>query len=69
MSFTEILKMDIEDINLAVKQRSEWIELALKEKSSVDVEMLRQWSNELYALNSARLQRVLSEQKENKETH
>lgn len=69
MSFTEILKMDIEDINLAVKQRSEWIELALKEKSSVDVEMLRQWSNELYALNSARLQRVMSEQKENKETH
>lgn len=69
MSFTEILKMDIEDINLAVKQRSEWIELALKEKSSVDVEMLRQWSNELYALNSARLQRAMSEQNDNKETH
>lgn len=69
MSFTEILKMDIEDINLAVNQRSEWIELALKEKSSVDVEMLRQWSNEIYALNSARLQRAMSEQKENKETH
>lgn len=69
MSFTEILKMDIEDINLAVKQRSEWIELALKEKSSVDVGMLRQWSNELYALNSARLQRAMAEQKENKETH
>ncbi len=56
-----ISEMSIEEINRAVQDRSDWIEnylsISLEGDTTVDMEPLRHWSNELYALNSARIQR------------
>lgn len=54
--------MSIEDLNKEINNLQQSIEKnlnsSLKEKKPVDIESLRQWSNELYALNSVRLQRA-----------
>jgi len=60
--------MTIEEINHAVNERSAWIEqyieTSLENSDPVDIETVRQWSNELYALNSLRVHRFLEIQKE-----
>ena len=54
--------MSLDEINQAIKDRTDWIEthisVSLNREQSIDIEPLRDWSNELYALNSFRLQRV-----------
>lgn len=54
--------MSIEEINSAVQDRSDWIKnyssISIESGTAVDIEPLRHWSNELYALNSARVQRI-----------
>ena len=60
--------MTIEEINHAVNERSAWIEqyieTALENSDPVNIETVRQWSNEMYALNSMRVHRFLEIQKE-----
>ena len=55
-------EMSLDEINQAIKDRIDWIEthisVSLNREQSIDIEPLRDWSNELYALNSFRLQRV-----------
>ena len=55
-------EMSLDEINQAIKDRTDWIEnhisASLNGEDSIDIEPLRDWSNELYALNSFRLQRV-----------
>jgi len=62
LSFEKANKMSIKDLNKEINNLQESIEkhlnLSLEKKMPVDMEPLRQWSNELYALNSLRLQRV-----------
>jgi hypothetical protein len=54
--------MSIDDLNEEINNLQSNIEnysnLSLKEQKQIDIEPLRQWSNELYALNSIRLQKV-----------
>jgi len=54
-------KMSIEDLNQEInnlqKSIEHYVNSSLKESKPADIEPLRQWSNELYALNSVRLQR------------
>jgi len=47
-----------EEINNLQKNIEKHLNLPLKEQKQIDMEPLRQWSNELYALNSIRLQKV-----------
>jgi len=63
-----ISNMTIEEINHAVNERSAWIEqyieTSLENSDPVNIETVRQWSNEMYALNSLRVHRFLEIQKE-----
>lgn len=58
-----ISNMSIEEINRSIDERSKWIknylDISFNEHKEVDIEPLREWSNELYALNSARVQRII----------
>jgi len=62
LSFEKANKLSLEDLNQEINNLQESIEKhlnsSLKEKTPIDMEPLRQWSNELYALNSLRLQRA-----------
>ena len=53
--------MSINEINRAVAERTAWIEqymeTHLAKDEPAEIEPLRHWSNELYALNSARVQK------------
>ena len=58
MPFDKIMEMNLSDIHSAINERNKWIENTLsseKNEGSVDIEKLRHWSNEIYALNSARI--------------
>ena len=54
--------MSIDDLNKKINILQQNIEnhsnLPLKEQKQIDMEPLRQWSNEIYALNSIRLQKI-----------